>query len=42
VRKYLLFTGKLDFYSDYKFYRGSWLVASFASYVHVVTALSVN
>src|SRR6218665_3578704 len=32
VRKYLLFTGKLDFYSDYKFYRGSCLICLIRSY----------
>src|SRR6218665_4105716 len=32
VRKYLLFTGKLDLYSDYKFYRGSCLICRIRSY----------
>src|SRR6218665_2675369 len=32
VRKYLPFTGKLDFYSDYKFYRGSCLICLIRSY----------
>src|SRR6218665_607307 len=32
VRKYLLFTGKLDLYSDYKFYRGSCLICLIRSY----------
>src|SRR6218665_3674996 len=37
LRKYLLFTGKLDFYSDCKFYRGSCLICLIRSY-----ALPVN
>src|SRR6218665_2794840 len=32
VRKYLLFTGKLDLYSDDKFYRGSCLICLIRSY----------
>src|SRR6218665_3531384 len=32
VRKYLLFTGKLYFFSDYKFYRGSCLICLIRSY----------
>src|SRR6218665_3069647 len=33
VKKYLLFIGTLDFYSDYKFYRGSYLICLIRSYV---------